>query len=243
MKKETTDHLHNTEDENSYTPDFLNTLFNILELKDQDLQLAIEQQLHFSAKSYVRGYKFYNSLPPHKIQKELEKALHHIDKAEASLEKIFQSENFSNELVNSFYQEIKFHPSLSSLLPEIRNENHFGFNKTDAPTKIMKLLSVISNSIQYALKYSNFRSYKKSNTLNHWVISMERVLEPIIGHKFQQSRYHKTDKGGEYISKKEMGDSELLKLIIQPLDPNVTIAQIETAIKDTHQERHMQKNL
>jgi len=59
-------------------------------------------------------------------------------------------------------------------------------------------------------------------------------LEPIIGHKLEQSHYY----DGKYVSKKEMGDSELLLFIIHPLDPNITISKIETAIKDTRKERH-----
>lgn len=224
--------------ENGYTPEFFTKLFSILGIEDHNLKLELKNKIYISARSYIRGYNFYNSLSPHKIKKELEKALHHIEKAESSLDNVFQSENFSNELVNSFYEQIKiYYPSLAGILPEIRDETHFGFNNIDAPTKTMQLLSVISDSIKRALKYGSFRSYKKSNTLNHWVVSIERVLEKIIGHKFQQSRYHK----GEYISKRDISDSELLKYIIGPLDPNITISQIETAIKETYKERHAQK--
>ena len=84
---------------------------------------------------------------------------------------------------------------------------------------------------------TNFRKFKKSRSLNYWIVSIAPTLEPIIGHKLEQSRYHK----GQYISKREIGDSELLKFIIEPLDPNITISQIETAIKETHKERHTQK--
>lgn len=63
-------------------------------------------------------------------------------------------------------------------------------------------------------------------------------LEPVIGHKLEQSHYYKQGKKGEYISKKEISDSELLLFIISPLDPNVTISQLETAIKETRKERH-----
>ncbi|MAI61993.1 MAG: hypothetical protein CBB87_05800 [Micavibrio sp. TMED27] len=238
MTKAETQAIKPLGNEKSYSSEFFDELFNILDIEDHSLKVELEKQISVSARSYIRGYNFYDSLPPHKIKEELEKALQHIEKAESSLDKVFQSENFSNELVNGFYEQIKFHyPSLMGFLPEIRDEKHFGFNKTDAPTKTMQLLSVISDSIKRSLEYSRFRSFKKSNTLNHWVISIERLLEKIIGHKFQQSRYHK----GEYISKREIGDSELLKFIIEPIDPNVTISQIETAIKETHKERHDQK--
>ncbi len=101
----------------------------------------------------------------------------------------------------------------------------------------MQLLSVISDSIRRALEYGRFRTYTKSSTLNQWVVSIEPLLENIIGHKFQQSHYHK----GEYISKRDIGDSELLKFILEPVDPSITLSQIETAIKETHAQRHAQK--
>lgn len=224
--------------EKAYTPEFFTELFNILGIKDQNLKLELKNQIPISARSYIRGYNFYDSLSPHEIKKDLQKALQHIEKAQSSLEKVFQSENFSHELVNSFYEQIKFYyPSLFGFLPEIRDERHFGLNKIDAPKKTMQLLSVISNSIKRALEQGRFRTYTKSHALNIWIISLSAVLEPIIDHKLEQSRYHK----GEYISKRDMSDSELLQFIIKPIDPNVTISQIETAIKETHKERHTQK--
>ena len=224
--------------ENSYTPEFFDELFNILDIENHNLKSELKEQISISGRSYKRGYNFYNSLPPHKIQKELQKALSHTEKAESSLDKVLKSENFGNELVDRFYEQIKYHhPSLTGFLPELRDEKHFGFNKTDAPTKTMQLLSVISDSIKSALEHGRFRTYTKSHALNRWIVLIAPVLEPIIGHKLEQSRYHK----GEYISKREIGDSELLKFIIEPLDPKITISQIETAIKETHKERHTQK--
>lgn len=238
MGKAAKSSIKNIANENSYTPEFFTELFSVLGVEDNNLKLELKNKISISARSYLRGYNFYNSLSPHEIKKELERALQHIEKAESSLKTVFQSENFSNELVNSFYDQIKiYYPSLKGILPEIRDERHFGLNKIEAPTNTMQLLCVISDSIKRALKYGSFRSYKKSNTLNHWIVSIASILEPILGHKLEQSRYHK----GEYISKREVGDSELLKFIIEPIDPNVTISQIETAIKETHKERQMQK--
>lgn len=238
MAKAAASSIKDIANENSYKPEFFTKLFSILSIEDQNLRLELKKQISVSARSYIRGYNFYNSLSPHEINKELEKALQHIEKAESSLNKVFQSENFSNELVNSFYEQIKFdYPSLMGFLPEIRDERHFGFNKIDARTKTMQLLSVISDSIKHALERGRFRTYTKSHALNCWIVSIASVLEPILGHKLEQSRYHK----GEYISKREMGDSELLKFIIEPIDPHITTSQIETAIKETHKERHAQK--
>lgn len=221
--------------ENPYTPEFFDELFSILDIKDHTLKSELKKQIHISAGSYKRPYNFYDrSLPAHKIKTELKKALSHIKKAETSLDKVFKSENFGNELVNNFYEQIKFHyPSLMGFLPELRDEKHFGFNKTAAPANTMQLLSVISDSIESALKHGEFRSYTKSNALNHWVVSIAPTLELALGHKLEQSRYH----NGEYISKKETGDSELLQFIIKPIAPKVTISQIETAIKETHRKR------
>lgn len=221
--------------ESPYTPEFFDELFSILDIEDHTLKTELEKQVHISAGSYTRPYNFYDrSLPAHKIKAELKKALGHMKKAESSLDKVFKSENFGNELVNSFYERIKiYYPSLRGFLPELRYEQDFGFNKIDAPTNTMQLLSVISDSIENALKYGGFRSYTKSNALNHWVVSIAPRLERALGHKLEQSRYH----NGEYISKRKIADSELLQIIIKPLDPEVTISQIETAIKETHKRR------
>ena len=221
--------------ENPYTPEFFDELFSILDIEDHTLKTELEKQIHISAGSYIRPYNFYDrSLPAHKVKAELKKALSHIKKAESSLDKVFKSENFGNELVNSIYEQIKFHyPSLMGFLPELRDEKHFGFNKIDAPTNTMQLLSVISDSIENALNHGEIRSYTKSNALNHWIVSIAPRLEQTLGRKLEQSRYH----NGEYISKRKIGDSELLQIIVRPLDPEVTISQIETAIKETHQKR------
>lgn len=106
------------------------------------------------------------------------------------------------------------------------------------PAKTNDLLSAMSDGIKYALKkYPMRKTITKSRALNHWVTILSVKLEPIIGHKLEQSRYYK----GKYISKREIGDSALLKFIIEPIDSNVTISQIETAIKETRKERHAQK--
>ncbi len=94
-------------DDNFYKDEFFTELFSILGIEDHNLKLELKKQISVSARSYKRGYNFYNSLSPHKIKKELGKALLHIGKAESSLGKVLQSENFSNELVNSFYEHIK----------------------------------------------------------------------------------------------------------------------------------------
>ncbi|MBI1302047.1 MAG: hypothetical protein GC137_10420 [Alphaproteobacteria bacterium] len=223
--------------ENAYTPEFFTELFNILGIEDHNLKLGLNNQIYLSAKSYIRSHSFYEtSLPPNEIKREMQKACTHLKKAEASLEKVLNAGNFRHELIDSFCRKLEWsYPSLKGHLNEIREQPlEFGINKVDAPKKVMQLLYVILESIEFTIDTVDFRKFKKSRSLNHWIISIAPVLEPIIGHKLEQSRYHK----GEYISKREISDSELLKFIIEPLDPSVTISQIETAIKETHKERH-----
>ncbi|MCB9989044.1 MAG: hypothetical protein H6868_06890 [Rhodospirillales bacterium] len=226
--------------EKAYTPEFFTELFSILGVEDHNLKTELKNQIYLSARSYIRSHSFYEtSLPPNEIKRELQKAVTHLQKAETSLEKVLNSGNFQLELIDSFCRRLEWnYPSLKGHLNKIREQPlEFGLNKADAPEKVMQLLYVILDSIEFTMDEVDFRKFKKSRSLNHWIVLIAPVLEPVIGHKLEQSRYYK----GEYISKREMGDSELLKFIIQPLEPSITISQIETAIKETHKERHAQK--
>lgn len=225
--------------ENSYTSDFFDELFNNLNLKEASKQTELQQQIISAGKAYLRWTTYSKEqLPAYKIQKELEKTLSHIQKAQSSINKVHASGNYNHELANSFYNIIDTcYPSLHSIKNEIRDPEGIFIMKNN-PEKTDDLLSAMSNGIKYALKkYPVRKTMTKSRALNYWVMILSKKLEPIIGHKFQQSRYYK----GEYISKRKIGDSELLKFIIEQLDSNVTISQIETAIKETHKERHVQK--
>lgn len=244
MQKKLDKKLRRASCEEYYSDEFFAELFTILNVEDNDLKSELKAEILDSARCYMYPYITQElSLPPNAIKSELKKAQTHIKKAEQSLAKVFESGNFDDELVNIFYDRIEgFYPSLLSILGEIRYMPlKFGINREDAPKNIIKLLSLFDESIELALERDSFRKLKKLDSLMRWLTSIAPILEKIIGRKLQQSRYYKTDKGGEYISKNEIADSELLKFIITPLNPDISISQIETAIKETHKERHAQK--
>ncbi len=226
--------------EEYYSDEFFAELFTVLNVEDNNLKSELKAEILNSARSYMYPYITQElSLPPNAIKSELKKAQTHIKKAEQSLVKVFESGNFDDELVSIFYDRIEgYYPSLLSLLGEIRSMPlKFGMNREDASKNIIKLLSLFDESIESALERNSFRKLKKLDTLTRWLISIAPTLEKIMGRKLQQSRYYKTDKGGEYISKNEIADSEILKLIIARLNPDISISQIETAIKETHKKR------
>lgn len=244
MHKKLDKKLRRTSCEEYYSDEFFTELFTILNVEDNHLKLKLKAEVLNSASRYMYPYITQElSLPPNLIKSELKKAQNHIKKAEQSLSKVFKSGNFDDELVNIFYDRIEgYYPSLLSLLGEIRYMPlKFGMNREDAPKNIIKLLSLFDESIESALERKEFRKLKRIDSLTRWLISIAPMLEKTIGRKLQQSRYYKTDKGGEYISKNEIADSELLRFIISPLNPDISISQIETAIKETHKERSTQK--
>ena len=244
MQKKLDKKLRRASCEKYYSDEFFTELFTMLNVEDNGLKLELKSEILNSARSYMYPYITLElSLPPNAINNELKKAQTHIKKAEQSLAKVFESGNFDDELVNIFYDRIEgYYPSLLSLLGEIRSMPlKFGMNREDAPENIIKLLSLFDESIESALERNSFRKLKKLDSLTRWLILIAPMLEKVIGRKIQQSRYYKTDKGGEYISKNEITDSELLKFIITPLNPDISISQIETAIKETHKERSAQK--
>ena len=224
---------------NSYTQEFFEELFEKLNLKEASKQSDLRKVIISAGDNYLRWSTYPKTqLPAYAIQKELEKAISYIEKAQASIDKVHLSGNYDRAIAESFYNVIRFdYPSLHSIKNEIKDPNCI-FGVTENPRKINELLSVMTDGIKYALKYYPLRkTMNKSRPLNFWILLLSPKLEPIIGHKLEQSRYYK----GEYFSKREIGDSALLLSIIKPIDPTVTISQIETAIKETHKERHAQK--
>ncbi|MCB9989972.1 MAG: hypothetical protein H6867_01170 [Rhodospirillales bacterium] len=225
--------------ENLYTPEFFEELFYKLNLKEVSKKYELQQQIFSAGEAYLRWITYSKEqLPAHKIQKELEKTLSYIQKAQASINKVHASGNYNHEIADSFYNVIDSkYLSLESIKNEIRDPDGIFIMKNN-PEKTDDLLFAMSDGIKYALKHYPVRkTMTKSRALNYWIMILSAKLEPIIGHKLEQSRYHK----GKYISKREISDSELLKFIIEPIDPNVTISQIETAIKETRKDRHTQK--
>ena len=225
--------------ENSYTKEFFDELCQKLNLTDKAKKADLGQYIILAAQKYMSLYGEYErQLAAHEVEKELKKALNHIDKAAESLVKVYASGNYGPDIVNNLYDVIvEKYPSMRGTLTEIRRGN--AHTTITSPLKTLDFLASMGDAIDRTVK--NFPSRKttpKSTALYNWLMIIAAKLEPIIGHKFEQSHYYKEGNKGAYISKKEMSDSELLLYIIAPLDPNVTISQMETAIKDTRNERH-----
>lgn len=226
--------------EDSYTPEFFDDLCNKINLTDKNKKSDLGQYIILAAQKYISLYGEYErQLAAHAIEKELKKVVSHIEKAKESLSKIILSGNYGGDIVNNLYEVIsKKYPSLHGILKEIKRGDGYAISIT-SPARSLPLLSSMEEGIKQTIK--NFPSRKtspKSTALYNWLMIVSAKLEPVIGHKLEQSHYYKDGKKGQYISKKEMSDSELLLSIIAPLDPNVTISQVETAIKDTRKERH-----
>lgn len=235
MTKAAAQTLKELGNENSYTPEFFRELCEKIDLHDTDAKNTLSRTIILATQAYVRNYSNHvRELPTHEIKKELQKALSNIDKAANSLVKVSTSGYYGEALVNNLFDVInRKYPSLHGVLNAIIRPSRFG--TITSPTRSLDLLAAMADGLEQTLE--NFESQKtpnRSEALYHWIMILSAKLEPIIGHKLEQSRYH----NGEYISKRKLGDSELLHFIIAPLDPNVTISQLETAIKETHQERH-----
>lgn len=235
MAKAAINNIKNIGNEDSYTPEFFEDLFQKLKLTDHSQRQIIKRTIILATQAYVTHYENHvRELAPHEIKRELKKARNNIDKAAESLVKVSTSSYYSQAFINNLWDVIdRKYPVLHNILGEIIRDT--GLGTITSPIRSLDLLASMADGIEQTLR--NFETQKtpnKSEALYHWIMILSAKLEPIIGHKLEQSRYHK----GEYISKKEISDSELLLSIIKPLDPNVTVSQIETAIKETHQERH-----
>jgi len=242
MAKAKSNDLKPLGNENSYTQEFFDSLYEKISLVDVKKRSELTRSIISAAEIYLRYYGYYKTeLPPHEINKNLQKALDYIDKAAVSLNKVYESGNFDRELINSLCEVVsEKYSSLHGVLKEVRTDAKF--MPIIYPEKSMVLLSAMSHGIGRALENYKLRNAtEKSRALNRWIVELAYKLEPIIGRKLEQSHYHKSENGGEYISKKKMNDSDLLKSIISLVDPNVTVSQIETAIKETRKERQGQQ--
>ena len=154
-------------DKNFYEDEFFTELFSILGVEDHSIKTKLKNQICLSAKIYMRYHSFYETtLPPHEIKREMQKAFTHLQKAEASLEKVLNSGNFQHELIDSFCSRLEWsYPSLKGHLKEIREQPlEFGVNRVDAPKKVMQLLYVILDSIEFTADVVDFRKFKKSRS-------------------------------------------------------------------------------
>jgi len=217
--------------ENSYTPEFLENLYKKIGLTDKQTQNRLRQAIILATQAYIRNYNDkQKQLSTHEIKTELKKTINHIDKAAQSLIKVYSSGNYGEEITNNLYAVIlEKYPILHGTLPHLKN------SIKKSPIQSLELLGALADGIDSTLKNAEPpERTTKRYALYHWIMILSAHLEPIIGHKLEQSRYYK----GEYISKRKLSDSELLKFIITPLDPQVTISQLETAIKETRTERY-----
>ncbi|MCB1840905.1 MAG: hypothetical protein KDI61_11705 [Alphaproteobacteria bacterium] len=240
MAKTASKELKKLGSENSYTKEFFEELCQKIDLEDPDKKSDLGRSIILAAQAYIRQYNEYlRQLAAHEIKQELKKVVNHIDKASESLIKIYASGNYGEDIVNNLHDVIsEKYSSLRGMLTEIKRGDGIYISIT-SPLRSLPLLEAMADAIDRTLKnYKSRKTTPRSIALYHWIMILSAQLEPIIGHKLEQSRYYKTESGGEYISKKKISDSELLLFIIEPLDPNVTISQIETAIKDTRKERY-----
>lgn len=225
--------------ENSYTSEFFDSLCEKVKLTDGNKKADFGRAIILAAQRYMRHYDEYlRQLAAYEVERELKRGANHIDKAAESLVKIYASGNYGETIVNNLYDVIvERYPSMRGTLNEIRKDR--GYAVITSPLKTLDFLASMGDAIDRTIKkFPSKKTTPKSIALYHWIMILSATLEPIIGHKLEQSHYYKGEKKGEYVSKKGMSDSELLQFIIAPLDPNVTISQIETAIKETRKERH-----
>lgn len=224
----------------AYTQEFYEELFNKIEINNRTHQKSFKDTIEDAADAYLTYSEHHaREIPINKVKTKLQQSLKHLNKASEGLENLFSSSTHSISLMNNLFDVIyKKHPPLHGLLDEIIPPNALYVEMT-SPMRSLALLQAMAEGIEQTLDYLDDEDvheekFNKSEALYRWVMILSAMLEPTIGRKLEQSRYHE----GEYISKRELNDSELLLFIIKPLDPNVTISQIETAIKQTRQERH-----
>lgn len=217
--------------ENSYTPEFFESLYKKISLTDKHLQKRLEKAIILAAQSYMRNFDSnHRQLAPYAIKKELEKTINHLDKGADALINVIASGNYGPEIANNLYAVISDkYPILSSALPHLKTEF-----KT-SPAQSLIILQAIKDGLESTLENAESPDKtSRSTALKQWIMILSAQLEPTIDRKLEQTHYY----DGEYISKKETSDSELLLFIIRQLDRNVTMSQMETAIKYTRKERY-----
>lgn len=246
METEKSNALNSLGNENSYTEEFFENIFKDISIDDPKKKSKLKHSIISAAGTYLRYLEYYKKeLPPHEISKELKKTIIYTEKAKASLNKIYESGNYNRELIECLCCIIseKF-PSLDGLSKDMRIESNFV--STIRPEKSLSLLTVIQEGIKRAQDNYKMRgATTKSKALNRWLVVLSYELESIIGRSLEQSHYHKgkNKKEGVYIPKRKVGDSEFLHFILKHIDPDLTISQIETALKDTRKERKDQQRV
>ena len=202
-----------------------------IDLTDKHKQNRLEKAIILAAQAYMRNFDSnHRQLAPYEIKKELEKTINHLDKGADALINVITSGNYGPEIANNLYAVISDkYPLLNSALPHLKTEF-----KT-SPAQSLIILQAIKDGLESTLENAKTPDKTiKSTALKQWIMILSAQLEPTIERKLEQTHYY----DGEYISKKETSDSELLLFIIRQLDRNVNISQMETAIKETRKERY-----
>lgn len=226
--------------ENSYTNQFFETLYAKINLTNPDQQSKLRHSIILASQSYHSAYHEYErQLASHEVQRELKKALSHLDKAAEGLVKVYAAQTYSIDIVNNLHDVISAkYPMLHGTLNHLRRGDGKAVTIT-SPLKSLDFVASIADALEQTVKsFPPRKTNPRSAALNRWLLIVSAQLEPAINRKLEQSHYYKEGKTGGYVSKKETSDSELLSLIIHPLDPQISISQLETAIKETRKERH-----
>lgn len=160
MAKEKSNNLKPIGNEKSYTPEFFDILYDKISLTDSNKKIVLRRTIILATQAYVRNYAEYlGQLASHEIEKELKKVVNHINKAEDSLIKIYESGNYGEDIVDNLYEVIsKKYPSLHGVLKEIkRGDGHTVSIKS--PVSSLPLLSAMGKGIERTIQ--NFPSHKQ----------------------------------------------------------------------------------
>lgn len=95
------------DNENSYTPDFFESLYKKIGLTDKHKQNRLEKAIILAAQAYMRNFvSNHRQLAPYEIKKELKKTINHLDKGADALINVIASGNYGPEISNNLYAVI-----------------------------------------------------------------------------------------------------------------------------------------
>jgi len=110
MTKTPSNTLKKIGNEDSYTPEFFKELYEKTKLKSQSNKFVLKRTVMLATQAYVRNYSNHvRKLPSHGIKKELKKSLNNIDKAAASLAKVYTSGHYSEAVINNLFDLYPIH--------------------------------------------------------------------------------------------------------------------------------------
>lgn len=220
-----------------YDDNFFKELYKKIDLKDENKQKKLKLSIIKAANTYANFDKSHNKqLSPTQAKNELKKLIAYLSKSEKSLSIISASFPHGGIITRALHTKIEQdYPSLSFIADEIvKKEGRF---TTIRPQISIDFLQSLHDALGKTLKDFSKPKHpsKKSDAINWWLLSFFVSLEDALGQKLQQSHHYKNV---GYISKRAaLQHSELLLFILKPINPKATISQIETAIKETREER------